>query len=376
MTSGTQDFAVYVGTFTAEFTYAGGGAMGEPAEGVSVFRLDGRTGEMTELQVVGDLISPSFVARHPHEPVLFAVERESSADPSTGSLTTFRIDPCSGALTLEGRVSSGGRWPSHVAVHPSGKRAYVANIAGGSVAAFPVSDGRPAEAEVVLDRRTEAERANASADPRSGPRTHSVALSPRGDLALVCDMGAHRVALYAVDPESGRIAAVASSELALPAGSGPRHAEFHPALPVAYLSHEHASELGVVRVVDGRLELVEILSSLPAGADPARSRASDVHVHPNGRFAYVSNRGHDSIAIFELDGESGRARPVHHEHSRGEVPRIFNITPDARHVLVANQASGTIVTFGLDPDSGRLVETGCAVKTPTPVSMVYFPVQR
>jgi 6-phosphogluconolactonase len=376
MTSATQDFYVYVGTFTAEFTYAGGGAMGEPAEGVSVFQLDGRTGEMTELQVVGDLISPSFVARHPHEPVLFAVERQLPADPSTGSLSTFRIDPGTGSLTLEGRQPSGGRWPSHVAVHPSGERVYVANIAAGSVASFPVSGGRPAAADVVLDRRTAAERANASDDPRSGPRTHSVALSPRGDLALVCDMGAHRVALYELDPASGRIAEEASSVLALPDGSGPRHAEFHPTMPVAYLSHEHASELGVVRVVDGRLELVEIVSSLPAAADPARSRASDVHVHPNGRFAYVSNRGHDTIAVFELDSTSGRARPVRHEDSRGEIPRIFSITPDARYVLVANQASGSIVTFGLDSDSGRLVETGRTVKTPTPVSIAYFPVQR
>src|SRR3990170_849217 len=102
---------------------------------------------MTELQVVGDLISPSFVARHPHEPVLFAVERQSAADPSTGSLTTFRIDPETGTVTLEGRVPSGGRWPSHVVVHPSGNRAYVANIAGGSVASFPISAGRPAAAD-------------------------------------------------------------------------------------------------------------------------------------------------------------------------------------------------------------------------------------
>lgn len=368
-----SDFYVYVGTFTAEFTSVRGTAMGDPAEGVSVFRLNGRTGELVELQTVGDLISPSFVARHPRAPVLFAVERETAADPSTGSLTVFRIDPATGELTLDGRFSTCGRWPSHVVVHPSGNRVYIANIAGGSVASFPVSGGYPAAADLVLDRRTETERATLSDDPRSGPRTHSVAVSPGGDFALVCDMGAHRVALYAADPASGRLAEEPSATIELPYGSGPRHAEFHPALPVVYVSHEQASELSALRTANGRLELVEIVSSLPAGADPARSRASDVHVHPNGRFAYVSNRWHDTIAVFELDETTGRARPVHHHDSLGEIPRIFSITPDARHMLVANQASGSIVTFKLDPDTGRLVDIGKHVKTPTPVSIGYFP---
>ncbi|WP_317915637.1 lactonase family protein, partial [Clostridioides difficile] len=156
--------------------------------------------------------------------------------------TTFTIDPATGTLTLQGRLSSGGKWPSHVVVHPGGGRLYVANIAGGSVASFPLSDGRPGPADFVVDRRTDTERSLASDDPRSGPRTHSVAVSPGGDQMLVCDMGAHRVALYEADPLTGRLAASPSSTLALPDGSGPRHAEFHPSLPVVYVSHEHASE--------------------------------------------------------------------------------------------------------------------------------------
>jgi 6-phosphogluconolactonase len=373
MASEGQDFFVFVGTFTAEFTSVRGTAMGAPAAGISVFRLDGHTGKLTELQVVGDLISPSFVARHPREPFLYAVERQSRTDESTGSLTTFTIDPATGGLTSAGRLPSGGQWPSHVAVHPSGKHAYVANIASGTVASFPISAGRPGAANLILDRGTGACHAVKAEDPRSGPRTHSVAVSPGGDYALVCDMGAHRAALYRVDPATGAICEVPASTLLLTEGSGPRHAEFHPTLPFVYVSHERACELGVLRIREGQLELVEIVSSLPEGADRDGTTASDVHVHPNGRFAYVSNRRHNTIAVFALDATTGQATPVDHQDSLGEIPRIFSITPDARHLLVANQASGRVVTFALDPESGRLLDTGHAVSTPTPVSIAYFP---
>jgi 6-phosphogluconolactonase len=353
---------VYVGTYTGQGR----------AEGIYVYRMDPASGALSPVQTVGGLNSPTFLALHPQRPFLYAVERQWSEEGrSDGVVSAFAIDERTGALTLLNRQSSQGVSPCYVSVHPSGRYAFAANYASGHVAALPIqADGTLGEATSAVHH----EGSGPVARRQEGPHAHFVAPDPSGRYVLACDLGIDKVMVYRFDLTSGQLIPNDPPFGRANPGAGPRHLSFHPSGRFVYVINELDSTVSAY-AYDGQrgtLELLQTVSTLPEGFAETNHPAQIV-VHPSGRFVYGSNRGHDSIAIFAIDQETGRVAFIGHEPTQGKTPRNFNLDPSGTLLLAANQGSDTIVPFRIDQERGTLTPTGHVTQTPNPVCIVFRP---
>ncbi|MCA9052326.1 MAG: lactonase family protein [Planctomycetaceae bacterium] len=351
-----DDYLVYIGTYTR----------GSDSQGIYRMRLDAATGEMTDLQLAGKSENPSFLAIRPDRSALYAVsEIEQLEGRPTGGLAAFTIDQKNGNLSPLNVQPTGGTGPCYVTTDTSGSVALVANYGGGSVASFRIArDGSLQSAASMI------QHAGSSLNPRrqEGPHAHSIVLSPDGSRAYAPDLGLDQIRIYRVDAEAGTLTPNEAPYAAVAPGAGPRHFDFHPSGRFAYVINELASTITAFSHDAGTGALTELqtVSSLPNGDVPGNSTA-DIHVHPNGRFLYGSNRGHNSIAVFAIDPETGMLTHVQHQSTLGEIPRNFGIDPTGRILLAENQQSGTIYSFRIDPETGELTETGHKIEVPRPV---------
>lgn len=352
---------VYVGTFT-----------GQGSQGIYAWRLDPATARMQPVGLVAEVSRPGFLALHPNGRFLYAVS-DSAATPEhrIGVVRSFAVDRQTARLTQLNGVSSRGSNPAYVSVDREGRNVLVANYGGGSVAVFPVQgDGRLAEASDVLLH------SGSSVHPtrQTKPFPHSIAVSPDGRFALAADLGADRVFVYRLDTERGKLLGNRFGSARMRPGAGPRHFVFHPSGRYVYVANELSSSVSAFRwnAARGELTPVHTLSSLP-GDFTAQNTVSEVKVHPNGRFLYVANRGHDSIGVYAIDPATGRLSRVQHVSTRGRTPRNFGIDPSGRVLIAANQNSNSLVVFRVDPATGRLQETGQQFEVSAPTYVLFVP---
>jgi 6-phosphogluconolactonase len=178
--------------------------------------------------------------------------------------------------------------------------------------------------------------------------------------------------VYRFDPASGQLVPAGTPHLELAPGAGPRHFVFHPGGRFVYVVNELDSTIAALSFDDatGRFGILQTVPALPAGFR-GESHCADLQITPDGRFLYGSNRGHDSLAINEVDAATGRLTPVGHQSTQGSTPRSFAIDPAGRFVLAANQNGDSIVVFRIDADTGKLAATGeqAAVGTPMCVKL-------
>ncbi|MDQ3700995.1 MAG: lactonase family protein [Chloroflexota bacterium] len=351
---------LYVGTYT------GPGR----AEGIGVFRIDAATGGLTHLHTIAGVDNPSFLALHPRGTVLYAVNETPAADgPPAPGVSALAIDPASGRVTLLNRQPSHGTSPCYVSLDAAGRFAFVANYGNGILAVYPVeADGSLGAATDVV------QHAGSGPHPRRqlGPHAHSVRMDPAGQFVLACDLGMDRVLVYRLDAAAGRLIPHDPPAVATPPGSGPRHLAFHPGGSYLYVNNEIDSSVTAFAygASQGTLNALQTLSTLPDGFSGANSTAQ-VAVHPSGKTVYVSNRGHDSIAVFGVEAATGRLTSQGQVPTQGQTPRNFNIDPRGTFLYVANQNSDSIVVFRIDAASGGLTPTGQVTQTPAPVCLVF-----
>jgi 6-phosphogluconolactonase len=352
---------VYFGTYTAP----------GQSRGIYVARFDPATGEVGEVRLAAEAENPSFLARHPTRPWLYAVNEVSTYEgAAAGSVSAFAVDPAAGGLRPLGRVSSKGGSPCHLAVDRSGTHVLVANYGGGSVASFPIrADGglEPASSFVP--------HAGSGADPRrqEGPHAHMIETDPSNRTVLAADLGLDKVLLYRFDPKRGHLAPADPPHVGLAPGSGPRHFAFAPDGRDLYVFNELAMTIARFAFRDGVFTEGETVSSLPAGAAPGEGDSgAEIAVHPGGRFVYASNRGVDTLAVFARDGATGRLALVDHVPSGGRSPRSFGIDPGGRWLLATNQRSHQVAVFRIDPATGRLSPSGRATTLGSPVSVLFY----
>ena len=332
--------------------------------GIYVFRLDPATGALSQ---IGEAAceNPTFLALSSDARVLYAVHEthEYEGRPG-GSVSAFAVDGAAGTLHPLGRQAARGLSPCHVTASPGGRRLLVANYGDGTHTILPLAnDGRLGAATGQI---TNAGRPGPG--QKSG-HAHCTRFPPDGRYALACDLGLDRVLVYAWDEGRGTLRE--SSSLALPPGAGPRHLAFHPTLPRVYVINELNSSVAVLAydAEAGTLTPLQTLSTLPADFT-GHSSCADIHVSPDGRFLYGSNRGHDSLAVFAIDGD-GRLSVLGHTPTGGRTPRSFAVLPD-RLILVAHQDTDTIVAFRAGPD-GLPVPTGAVTHVPAPVCVLPMP---
>lgn len=268
-------------------------------------------------------------------------------------------------LTELNRQPAGGGAPAYVSVDATGQYVFVANYLGGNVRVFPIAaDGR-------LDDPVETvayEGSSVNPDRQTASHPHCIRPGPANRFVYVTDLGTDDVRIYRFDAETGAFDPVGA--VSVHDGAGPRHLAFGPG-ETAYLLNELDATLTVFdRDADtGDLTAVETVETLPAAFE-GDNLAADVHVHPSGEWLYASNRGHDSVAIFAVDG-AGRLDRVGHASTRGEYPRNVALAPSGTALLAENERSDSVITFDLDPDSGALAYAGHELSVPRPMCLVF-----
>ena len=314
-------------------------------------------------------VDPSFLAFDPTRRFLFAVsETKEYQGQESGSVGSFLIDRETGKLTLLSRQATRGGDPCHLCVDPTGRFLLVANHEHGSVAVLPI-DG---QGRLQPARDVRQHEGSGPQPSQQGPHAHFVAFDTPQQRVLVADKGIDKVLLYRLDTAVGRLAPHDPPFARLHGGAAPRHLAFHPNGRYAYVNGE-ADMTVTAFAYDGERGLLEELhyvSTLPEGTTGERLSTAQILVEPSGRFLYVSNRGHDSIAIFAIDQGTGRLRPVGHQATQGQTPRNFAIDPAGAFLYAANQNSDTIVHFRIELASGRLTPTGDVTAIGGPVCIL------
>ncbi len=346
---------VYVGTYTRR-----------GSEGIYVYRLDPSTGALELAGKAAGIANPSFLALDPTRRYLYAVnELGTYAGRPGGAVSAFAIDAQTGALTLLNQQPTHGAASCHLSVDQTRRFVFTANYSGGNLTVLPIGeDGLLEEPTDVVQHH------GSSAHPQrqDRPHAHSVTLDPTNRYAFACDLGLDKVMIYDLDLTQGKLRPHDPPWVSVAPGAGPRHFAFHPSFQYAYVINEIDSTLTAFAYdrAKGTLRELQTVSTLPPGFGGDNSTA-DVHVAPSGRFVYGSNRGHDSIAIFEIDVDTGKLTPAGHASTQGRTPRNFALDPSGTLLLAANQDTDSIVSFRIDTETGQLAPTGYAVEVSMPV---------
>ena len=356
-----DDYIMYVGTYTRE-----------DSKGIYAWRFNAKEGSLKPLGLVAETVNPSFLAIHPNNRYLYAVSEVANTNGQRGgTVSAFGMDTATGKLTLLNTVSSGGMGPCYVSVDKTGKVLLVANYNNGSIAAVPIKpDGGLAEPSATI------QHSGSSTDPKrqQGPHAHSILPSPDNRFVLAADLGLDQLLVYRFDPAKGSLTPNDPPFGKLNGGAGPRHFAFDPSGRHVYVINEMQSTVTAFDYdkAKGSLKEIATVSTLPKDFS-ANNSTAEVLVHPNGKFLYGSNRGHDSIAVFSIDPRKATLTPVDHTSTQGKVPRNFRIDPTGRWLFAANQNAGGIVAFKLDPSTGRLTPAGQTLEVSAPVCIKFVP---
>lgn len=351
---------IFVGTYT------------EPeqstSEGVYVYRMDPTSGQLTFESIIKNVINPSYLTVHPQTGHLYTVNEKGTFEGKpAGGVTALSLDPETGEFHLLNKQSSAGEDPCYISIEQTGRFALIANYTSGSLAMLPIeSDGNLSAASEVI------RHSGSSIHPerQDSPYAHCILPDPTNRFAVAVDLGIDKIIVYRMDLDAGRLHEHAEAKVE--AGSGPRHLIFHPNGQYAYVICELNSTLIAFHYdpEDGTFEEVQSIRTLPQGFD-GKNSCADVHITPNGNHLYASNRGHDSLACFAIDADSGQLTLQDHITSGGREPRNFAIDPGGKFLLAANQNSNNIVTFLIDPAMGQLSRTEAEVEVPMPVCIKF-----
>ena len=347
---------LYVGTYSER-----------GSKGIYVFEFDRDNSSLTELQTISDKESPTFLEIHPNGKYLYAVYREGlTQNDKNGTVTAFKIEPSTGKLTKMNEQSSEGSDPCHISLDPKGRFAYVSNYGGGNLAVYTVlQDGS-------LGKLTDVVQHTGSSiikGRQEAPHVHSVIPSKDGKYIYVSDLGTDKINIYTIN-KSGKLSPAKKPFAESKPGSGPRHFALHPSGEFAYSAEELSSTVAAYKrdKATGSLNHISRVSMLSAESGfEGQNSAADIHISPDGKFLYASNRGQDNLAIFAIDSSSGNLTLVGHEDTKGAHPRNFSIGNQGKFIFVANRDNDNVVVFKRDLATGELSYTGEQANVPAAV---------
>ena len=340
---GSKDI-IYAGTSSAR-----------GSKGIYVLEFDRTLGKLKELQTVTEGNGPGFLALSPGKDFLYSIYGKGTATDGNGAVMAFKIDPFTGLLKKLNEQSVQAKGPAHISIDPKGRFAYTANYGDASVTVFPInSDGTLAKASDVV------KHTGSSINPQrqKEPHPHSSIPSSDGKFLYVSDLGTDKIMIYEV-LNGGKLKPAAVPFVQVAAGSGPRHFKIHENGNFAYSVDELSNTIVAFKVnkKTGALTILESLSMLPEGYKEV-TYASDVHFSPDGKFIYASNRGHESLVIYQVNAKSGKLSMIGHEPTGGKHPRNFMIDRKGEFVLVGNMNTDNVVIFNRDAKTGLLKPNG------------------
>ncbi|HLZ11832.1 MAG TPA: lactonase family protein [Candidatus Acidoferrum sp.] len=352
-----KEFFAFAGTYTAK----------TQSKGIYSFRYDATTGKLTAIGVAAETPDPSFVAIHPSGKFLYAVNESGKSS----FVTSFSLDAKTGTLTQLNQVPAQGEDPCYIAFDQNGKYILVANYTSGTLAVFPIlADGKIGEKTALYQ---DSGKLGPNKERQEGPHAHWIETSADNRYALAADLGLDQILIFQFDAAKGTLGPHIPPGATLKAGSGPRHAIFSPNGKFLFVVSELNSTATSFAFDSkkGDLKQVNSVSTLPAEFT-GRNDVAEVAIHPSGRFLYVSNRGLDNIAIFDIDLKKGTLSPVGGIPTGGKEPRHFTFDPSGTFLFVENQFSDTIVAFHVDINTGQLTPTGDNVAVPSPVCLKFI----
>ncbi|MFM9946806.1 MAG: lactonase family protein [Saprospiraceae bacterium] len=355
-----EEHYVLVGTYTKKEGHVDG-----KAKGISILKMDATTGVLTPHTLKEGIINPSFATFSPDGNFVYAVSETGGDVGASGTVHAFSVNPQTQELTKLNEQISHNYAPCHINIDQQARCVFVANYVGGVVAVYPIQkDGSLAPASDVITLEGKGAHPEQEAS-----HPHSVILSPDERFAFVPDKGSDKIWAFEIDYALGKLTPAAQPFAAVHAGAGPRHLVFHSNGNFAYVINELDATITGFQydAAKGTLSEIQSIGTLPADYQGFNACA-DIHLSPDGRFLYGSNRGHNSIVIYSVNETNGQLTLVGHEPTQGDFPRNFMIAPGGNWLYVANQNSDNLVHFKIDQTTGKLSYAGETL-TPTPVCL-------
>jgi len=344
--------------------------------GINRTSLAPDTGMLTAPSLAVETPNPGFLALHPAGRVIYASGECGRPDGKNiaGAVNAYAPDPGTGALTLLGQQPTGGLGVTHLATDATGRMLFTASYHGGQVAAFPLAaDGRPGARSAWFLPSGQLGPNRARQDK---PHPHCVTPSPDNRFLAVCDLGLDRVFNFRIGVADATLAPASPDSVACSPGIGPRHCKFSRDGRFLYVINELGSSITVFSrdPATGALSAQQTVPTLPAGF-AGGNICAEIHLHPNGRFVYGANRGHDSLAVFARDEAGGGLRLVEITPCGGRHPRHFALSPDGTWLVCANRDTNNLTVFGVDSLTGRLTATGHTTSIPMPTCVLFAPAE-
>jgi 6-phosphogluconolactonase len=349
-----DNYTLYIGTYTAK-----------KSEGIYVYQFNTKTGDFAPLSIAKGISNPSFLAISPDQRFLY-----SGGSKKGDSVHAFAIDKQTHFLSLLNTQSLESSFGAcHLAVDKTGRWLIVGNYASGSLNILPIqSDGRLEKVQQTIQHK-----GSSLVQPQQDrPHVHSINIAPNGKDVFVADLGTDKIMTYALDVQTGQITEGSPSFVKTAAGSGPRHLAFHPNGKFVYSIQEIDATVTGYIYKNSALQAFQTISTLPTDYT-GRKWCADIHISPDGKFLYGSNRAHESLVIYRIDKKTGQLTLVGHQSVNGKTPRNFAIDPTGRFVLVANQDSDNITVFKRDKKTGLLTATGKEMLVSQPVCLKFMP---
>jgi 6-phosphogluconolactonase len=341
---------------------------GSGSKGIYHITLDVDSGKISNPEVAAEIDSPGFLAVHPTGRYLFAGARREGKGGVAGFRLRNRMNPKLVPIN-EQALAAGSS--TCVAVDRTGSVLLSVQYGAGSLSTFPIGgDGTIGECNQTIMHKGKG--SGVVGKRQEKPHPHWIGTGPKNRFVFVPDLGLDKVIIYELFPEAATVKDHGQTSLA--GGAGPRHMKFHPDGKFAYVLNELALTITVFQydAEDGELKEVQSIETLKSHEKEVDlNTASEIRIHPNGKFVYAANRGHDSISVFEVNPENGKLSFVENEAVRGSWPRNFNIDPTGHWMLVGGQHSNTISLFRIDQASGGLVFARQIVNCPQPICFVF-----
>lgn len=345
-TNKMDHYNFYVGTYT-----------NQDSRGIYEYQLKA-DGSLEKLGLVAESHNPSFLAKDSTGSMLLAVNEEKE-----GGVESYVIEE--DTLRLVSRKSSGGAHPCFITIN---SRGYVltANYGDGTVGLLRLSAAGELSGPLDVQQHT----GQGTTDRQQGPHAHSVWIGEDERDVLSVDLGTNELWFSRIDTATNALEFSDPRTLNMSPDQGPRHMAFHASGKWAYVLNELSSTVTVLeKSAEGAYSRRASVSTLPSGFSEENTGA-DIHLSSDGRFLYASNRGHNSLVIYEVSPSDGSLRVVGHESTLGDGPRNFAMSPDGRYVVVANQKTSNIVSFERDQERGTLSPVG-QIDAPTPVCILF-----
>ena len=341
------------------------------SDGIYIYKFNTETGENSFVSSI-KTSNPSYLAVSANQKYVYAVNEnaDSTRFTVTGHVAAFSFDKATSKLSFINKQESGGKHPCYVSIDKAGKWVIVGNYSSGSLAVLPVrSNGSLDSATQVIQH----EGSSVNSERQEGPHVHATVLNKNNKTLYVPDLGLDKVMLYSFDNRTGKLKEFSTPFVITEAGAGPRHIDVHPNGKYAYLMEEMTGAVSGYKIEnDGYLSLLQNISGLPRDFTGTVGSA-DIHVSPDGKFLYCSNRGEsNTIGIFSINQSNGELLWIDHQSTLGKTPRNFNFDPTGNFLLVANQNSDEIVIFKRNKQTGLLTDTGKRIKVSKPVCLKWI----